>query len=118
MEELADIGITVESIREAIRGSHKGWLSEENGRVVGFAMGDSEANELTVIAMLPQFEKMGIGQRLLNKVELWLQSVGCESIWLTTDIDTGLRAYGFYINNGWRDLKIENGLRYMTKALS
>ena len=81
-------------------------------------MGDSEAKELTVIAMLPDYEKKGIGKQLLNKVETWLRSAGSKSIWLTTDIDPKLRAYTFYIKNGWQDWKIENGLRYMTKELS
>ena len=117
MAELADIGITEETIREAIKGSHKGWLFEQDGSIVGFAMGDSDANEFTVIALLPQYEKMGIGRKLLSKVENWLQSEGCKSIWLSTDINDELQAYTFYIKNGWQDLKIEHGLRYMSKEL-
>lgn len=115
MDELASIGITVESMRAAIQGSHKGWLAEDNGNVVGFAMGDFEAGELTVIALLPDYEGKGIGKALLNNVEEWVQSKGCNSIWLTTDIDPSLRAYGFYIRQGWDDLKIEHNLRYMKK---
>tara|TARA_R110002073_G_scaffold3998_5_gene26943 strand:+ start:541 stop:975 length:435 start_codon:yes stop_codon:yes gene_type:complete len=115
MEELASIGITVESMRAAIQGSHKGWLAEEDGKVVGFAMGDYDAGELTVIALLPEFEGKGIGKSLLNNVEQWVHSTGCKSIWLTTDMDTSLRAYGFYIKHGWEDFKIEHGLRYMMK---
>lgn len=38
VEELARIGITPDSIRDAIEGSHRGWLFEENGEVGGFAM--------------------------------------------------------------------------------
>ncbi len=109
------IGITVESMRAAIQGSHKGWLAEEDGKVVGFAMGDYDAGELTVIALLPELEGKGIGKSLLNNVEQWVHSTGCKSIWLTTDMDTSLRAYGFYIKHGWEDLKIEHGLRYMMK---
>lgn len=118
MEELADIGITVESIREAIKGSHKGWLAEEGGQVVGFAMGDYDAAEMTVIALLPEFESLGIGSQLLVNVEIWLHSKGCNEIWLTTDIDPNLRAYGFYKKHDWQDSEIKDGLRYMTKVLS
>jgi hypothetical protein len=53
---------------------------------------------------------------LLEQVETWLFSEGCSSLWLTTDVDTRLRAYSFYKEHGWRDWKIENGLRYMTKC--
>jgi len=118
LEELAVIGITIDSMQAAIRGSHKGWLAEEDGKVVGFAMGDYEAGELTVIALLPEYENKGLGKKLLNNVEQWMQSKGCKSIWLTTDTDTSLRAYGFYLKQGWEDLKIENGLRYMIKRFS
>ena len=118
VEELASIGITPDSMRAAIKGSHKGWLFEQQGEVGGFAMGDSENAELTVMAMLPQHEGKGIGGQLLTKVEEWLESQGCKKIWLTTDINPKLRAYGFYLKSGWQDWKIEHGLRFMTKALS
>jgi len=117
VEELASIGITPESMRLAILGSHRGWLYEDNGEVGGFAMGDAEIAELTVIAMLPNHEGKGIGGELLTKVEQWLASQGCKTIWLTTDINPKLRAYGFYLRHGWVDWKIERSLRYMTKAL-
>ena len=117
VEELASIGITPDSIEAAIRGSHKGWLFEENGEVGGFAMGDSDKGELTVMAMLPVHEGKGIGGQLLRNVECWLESEGCKRIWLTTDTNPKLRAYGFYLSQGWEDWKIEHGLRFMAKSL-
>ncbi len=116
VEELARIGVTPESIEIAIKGSHKGWLFEEDGQVGGFAMGDFEKAELTVMAILPQHEGKGVGAELLRNVENWLASKGCEKIWLTTDINPKLRAYGFYLSQGWEDWKIEQGLRFMTKV--
>jgi len=50
---------------------------------------------------------------LLEKVETWLFSE--DGLWLTTDVDTRLRAYSSYKKHGWRDWKIENGLRNMRK---
>ena len=117
VDELAGIGITPESIEAAINGSHKGWLFEDGGEVGGFAMGNSENAELTVMAMLPQHEGKGIGGQLLRNVEVWLESEGCKRIWLTTDINPELRAYGFYLNQGWEDWKIDHGLRFMSKTL-
>ena len=81
-------------------------------------MGDREASELTVIAILPGYEDQGIGGMLLLEVERWLGSQGCERIWLTTDIDTSMRAYGFYRHYGWEDWKVEDGGRYMAKRLT
>ena len=115
LQELGSIGITEESMKLAIKGFHRGWLYEVGGRPVGFAMGDYEASEFTVIAILPEYEYRGIGRQLLTKVENWLQLKGCEEIWLTTDIDTNLRAYGFYKKYGWQDKEVKNGLRYMFK---
>ena len=117
VEELAGIGITPDSIRAAIAGSHRGWLYEEEGEVGGFAMGDAERAELTVMAMLPEYEGRGIGGQLLANVENWLAAKGCDRIWLTTDINPELRAYGFYLRQGWEDWKIDHGLRFMRKSL-
>ncbi len=118
VQELADIGITPDSISEAIEVSHKGWLFEQDGEVGGFAMGDAERAELTVMAMLPKYEGQGVGGQLLSKVENWLASEGCKKIWLTTDTNPELRAYGFYLHHGWQDWKIEYDLRFMSKVLA
>lgn len=114
--ELASIGITPDSVATAIQSSHRGWLFEEDGEVGGFAMGDAEKAELTVMAMLPEHEGKGIGGQLLKKVESWLESEGCKKVWLTTDINPDLRAYGFYKKHGWEDWKIEHSLRFMTRT--
>ena len=115
LEDLAALGITGTSVREMIRTTHKGWLCEACGRVVGFAMGNGATGEMWVIAVLPEFEGRGIGRRLLELVEEWLWSVGWNEAWLTTDTDTGLRAYGFYRKHGWVDREIKGGDRYMIK---
>ncbi len=118
LSELEKLGITEETIHLAIDDSHCGWLCELDRKTVGFAMGDFRANELTVIALLPEYENQGIGAKLLNKVEAWLLAKGCNEIWLTTDTNINLRAYGFYIKHGWVDDKVEAGDRHMVKALN
>ena len=114
--QLASMGITEASVAAMLHTSHRGWLCEINGRTVGFAMGNRENGEMWVIAILPEYEGKGIGSTLLLKVEEWLWSEGWQSIWLTTDTDPSLRAYGFYTRHGWIDHKIEHGLRYMHKT--
>jgi hypothetical protein len=49
--------------------------------------------------------------------EEWLAASGCRRAWLSTDLDTSLRAYGFYRKRGWTDWKIERGNRYMERRL-
>jgi ribosomal protein S18 acetylase RimI-like enzyme len=84
-------------------------------RVVGFAMGNRVNGEMWVIAVLPYYEGRGIGAELLRRVEDWLWSQGWSEIWLTTDVDPALRAYGFYRRQGWIDHEIRDGARFMKK---
>jgi GNAT superfamily N-acetyltransferase len=114
-EQLAGLGIDEGSVLAMLVETHRGWLCEEDGQIVGFAMGNRENGEMWVIALLPQYEGRGIGAELLTRVEEWLWTEGWEEIWLTTDIDPTLRAYGFYLRQGWVDHEIKNGLRYMRK---
>jgi GNAT superfamily N-acetyltransferase len=116
-DELERLGITEESVLSMLRnGTHRGWLCEEDGDVVAFAMGDRGTGEMWVIAVLPDQEARGIGAALLTRVEDWLWSEGWTEIWLTTDIDPSLRAYGFYRSRGWVDREIKDELRYMVKT--
>lgn len=114
-EQLTSLGITEASVREMVNRTYRGWHCEENAQIVGFAMGNRENGEMWVIAVLPDYECRGIGAELLTRVEEWLWSEGWSEIWLTTDVDTTLRAYGFYRRQGWIDHEVRNRLRYMKK---
>jgi len=114
--EMAQMGITHESVIELMQESHRGWLAEDEGRVVGFVMGDRTSGEMWVIAVLKECENRGIGRALMELVEKWLVEEGCEELWLTTDQDEACRAVGFYRRLGWEDWKMENGDRFMRKA--
>jgi GNAT superfamily N-acetyltransferase len=115
LEELAAVGVTPESVRRRLESSFRGWLCEVDDRIVGFAMGDGSTGEMEVIAVLPEFIGRGIGSALLRRVEDWLFAQGCAQLWLTTDVDPSLKAYGFYRQHGWTDERIERGLRRMVK---
>jgi len=115
-EQLAMMGISEESVAAMLNTTHRGWLCECDGGVVGFAMGNRATGEMWVIAVLPAYEGRGIGGQLLTRVEDWLRSAGWSEIWLTTDVDPALRAYGFYRRRGWRDETIRDGVRYMKKT--
>ncbi|MGB0583209.1 MAG: GNAT family N-acetyltransferase [Limisphaerales bacterium] len=118
-EELTQFGITIESVTKMLEdGSHQGWLCEEDGRIVGFTMGDRTKGEMWVIALLKEYEGRGIGRALMNEVEAWLVESGWEETWLTTDVDETLQAVGFYRNLGWEDWKFQDGDRFMRKQFS
>ena len=115
VEQMTEWGITEGSVKSMLEiGSHRGWLCEIKDRVVGFSMGNRENGEMWVVAVLKEFEAMGIGRELMSLVEGWLWSQGWSEIWLTTDPDELVRAVGFYRAIGWRDWKIE-GSRYMRR---
>jgi ribosomal protein S18 acetylase RimI-like enzyme len=113
VEELRQLGITPQSVTASLAESTQGWLCADAGAVVGFAMADRATGEFLVIAVLPQYEGQGVGGRLMALAEAWLAASGCTRAWLTTVLDTTLRAYGFYRKRGWTDWKIERGLRWM-----
>lgn len=103
LEELAeDYGITPESLAAAMETHVQGWLCEDGGRAVGFAMGDRSNGEVQVVAVLPGYEGRGIGRALLLQVQQWLFAQGHEEIWLLANPDPGVRASGFYRRLGWR----------------
>jgi len=117
LEELQRLGITPQSVTESLGRSTRGWLCEDSGQVVAFSMADRATGEFLVIAVLPEYEGRGIGGKLMALAEGWLAESGCGRAWLTTDLDTTLRAYGFYRKRGWTDWKVERGLRWMELGL-
>lgn len=114
-EDLATLGITEASVCLMMASTHRGWLCEADGRVVGFSIGNCETGELWVVAVLPEYEGRGIGRKLISLVEEWLWSCGWKEAWLTTDPNTHLRAYGFYRTQGWLDAGTRDGQRRMIK---
>jgi GNAT superfamily N-acetyltransferase len=115
--ELERLGITPQSVTDSLGVSTKGWVCVDCGGVVGFSMADRATGEFLVIAVLPEYEGKGVGGRLMSLAEEWLAAAGCRRAWLSTDLNTSLRAYGFYRKRGWSDWKIERGNRYMELAI-
>ena len=115
IEELNNLGINSKTTSEKMQHDLKGWLCEVDNRIVGFSMGFAETGEMWVIAVLPDYIQKGIGTNLLSRIEKFLFQHN-EEIWLTTDIDTNLRAYSFYKSNGWQDKEIRDGERIMVKT--
>lgn len=114
-EALRQLGVTEESTVELLRTTHRGWLCEEEGRIVGFSIGDGKTGELWVIAVLPEFEGRGVGSRLLQSVEAWLWSLDWPELWLWTSPDRQKRAFMFYQKHGWLVSELKDGMLYMKK---
>ncbi|MBB5144730.1 GNAT family N-acetyltransferase [Desulfovibrio intestinalis] len=106
-EQMADMGITPEIIKETIAAGQCAWLAEVDGRPVAFAMIDVEEGCVFAAFVLPEFEGRGLGSKLMAEAEAGLFSAH-ESIWLETDGKS--RAYRFYTRLGWNPVSTyENG---------
>jgi GNAT superfamily N-acetyltransferase len=102
-EGLASIGVTAESIaKQMSSGRVKGWVCLDSSTLVGFCNGDAETSEVLVLAVLPEYERRGIGTCLLSRVVEWLRSVSSNTIWLAASADPRIRAHGFYRSLGWQ----------------
>ena len=103
VEELAEDGITAESLPGMLRGSGRGWVAELDGQVGGFVMVDAEEATVFALFVRPDFEGQGLGRALLETAERWLAEQGVSETWLVTDRDRDVRANGFYRHLGWQD---------------
>lgn len=106
IDELQSMGITEDNVITKIQDNYKGWLCECNKKIVGFSMGNKDTGEMWVIALFPEYEGRGIGQKLMELIKEWLFQYNDE-LWLTTDDDPKFRAYRFYEKNGWRKAETE-----------
>jgi hypothetical protein len=52
LDQLAALGINEKSLGEKLLSSHRGWLCEEQGSVVGFAIGVRSSGEIASILIL------------------------------------------------------------------
>jgi ribosomal protein S18 acetylase RimI-like enzyme len=101
-ERLAAMGITAESWASDVRsGSLTGFVWLENDIIVGFCFGDNANGEVVVLAVLPDFERRGIGAHLLSLVVKHLSDTGYKRLFLGCSADAAKRAHGFYRSLGW-----------------
>lgn len=102
-EWLRSIGITKESWGENIRsGALPGHVCVVDRHIVGFCFGQRETGEIQVIALLPAFEKRGIGRELLKRTIEELAKCGHNRLFLSCNPDPASRSNGFYRHLGWR----------------
>ncbi len=99
LEQLAELGITPETIAEAINHSPCAWIAEVDGAPVGFSMVDGEDACVFAAFVLPGFEGRGIGRALMAQAEASLFADHAV-IWLETA--QASRASGFYRTLGWQ----------------
>ena len=92
--------ITDEDVRTAIEETGRGWIVEQDGEVVAFAIGNASTGNIWALFVHPEHEGRGYGRQLHDTMVDWLWAAGLERLWLTTE--PGTRAQRFYEAAGWR----------------
>ena len=99
LEQLERMGITPASVAASLDGRARGWVAEEEGVVVAFAIADGGTRSIFALFVAPGFEGRGFGSALLDRALRWLQGESSGTIWLTTAPDT--RAAALYARRGF-----------------
>ena len=106
-EEIAELGITPESVAEMLRLDCGAWIAEMGDQAIGFSIANATEKTIFGIFVRPSFEGRGAGRSLMQAAEQWLWAKEIEEIWLVTGNDPNLRAYGFYLHLGWIPVGVE-----------
>src|SRR5436309_2370461 len=77
--------VTDKDCEEYLTVRGKGWVSEVDGRIVGFSIADLKDHNVWALFVDPQFEGKGVGKRLHNIMLEWYFQKTKETIWLGTD---------------------------------
>jgi GNAT superfamily N-acetyltransferase len=105
--EIAELGITPESVVQMLVTDCRAWMAEIGERAIGFSIANATEKTIFGVFVLPAFEGQGTGRALMQAAEDWLRSQGSDEIWLVTGNDPNLRAYGFYVHLNWIPVNIE-----------
>lgn len=92
--------VSDDDVVEAIERTGRGWVVEDDGRIVGFAIGHAGTGNIWALFVEPGHEGRGHGRRLHDAMVAWLWAQGLKRLWLTTGPAT--RAARFYEAAGWQ----------------
>ncbi len=77
----------------------RGWVVEEGGEIVAFAIVDAVNANLWALFVDPRAQGRGHGSRLHDTLVDWMRMRGVSALWLSTGAAT--RARHFYERRGW-----------------
>jgi ribosomal protein S18 acetylase RimI-like enzyme len=92
--------ITDDDVQTAIEETGYGWVVEEDGAVIAFAIGNVRTGNVWALFVHPHHEGRGHGRHLHDTMVARLFELGLDRLWLTTE--PGTRAQRFYERAGWR----------------
>jgi len=105
--QMADLGITPDTIEAALEQAPCIWVALHKGTVVGFSMSNLAEGCIFAAFVRPEWEGKGVGRRLIERAEAFLFAHHA-CIWLSTD--SASRAAKVYESLGWTPVaKLANG---------
>jgi GNAT superfamily N-acetyltransferase len=99
--------VTPEIVEDYLLRRGRGWVAEEDGRALGFAIADATTSSIWALFLRPEAEGRGIAKALLATAVDWLFAGGSEQVKLTTG--PGTRADRFYAAQGWTRGELDAG---------
>lgn len=91
--------ISDEELRASIEETGRGWVIEEDGRIVAFAIGIAATGNVWALFVHPSAQGQGHGRRLHAAMLAWFATLPLDTLWLSTGTQT--RARQFYDALGW-----------------
>jgi GNAT superfamily N-acetyltransferase len=111
-EVLNSFGITHESLAHDIGdGTWLGHVCIAEARVVAYCFGAARTGEVTVLAVLPEYEGQGIGKSLLDFVLRDFKILAFRRAVLGCSSNPRSRSHGFYRHLGWQSTGAKSRLR-------
>lgn len=97
---LTTTAVTAASYLPQMETTGRGWVVEQDGVVVAFAVGNAHTGNIWALFVHPDHERRGHGRALHDVMVAWLFAQGLERLHLETQ--PGTRAQRFYEAAGWR----------------
>lgn len=92
--------ISDEELRASIEEAGRGWVVEQDGVILGFAIGLAGTGNVWALFVRPEAQGQGIGSALHGAMIDWFATQPVPLLWLNTGKDTKARV--FYEARGWR----------------
>lgn len=88
-----------EDVRRELEDTGRGWLLEDDGAVLAFAIANAVTGNIWALFVRPDQQRRGHGARLHAVMLAWLRRQGSPPPWL--DTGAGTAACAFYERHGW-----------------
>lgn len=101
---LVTVKIEIPDYEQALFVDGRGWVCLCAGEIVGFSCGRLKLGDVWALFIDRAHEGKGLGNRLMELLEVWMFSNGCEELKLTTE--PGTRAEKLYRRRGWLEFGV------------